>query len=92
MHNYALIKQVLLSIFSVDVGLDESAASAAFNRWISDPLQRLKLADELLYLLQDSEVSLVQLLDNEQYVVYPADNEQQARDFILTTLWQPLID
>ncbi|WP_417763006.1 hypothetical protein [Shewanella sp.] len=89
MPNYPTVRQ-LLSLFSVDVGLEEAAAHGALINWLSEQQRRQQLSDELQALLQDSSISLVELLDNPDFVVYPADDEQDARQYILATLWQPL--
>ncbi len=90
MPNYPTVRQ-LLSLFSVDVGLEEAAAKAALINWLSEQQRRQQLSSELQALMQDNEISLVELLDNSEFVVYPADDEQDARQYILATLWQPLM-
>ncbi len=90
MPNYPTVRQ-LLSLFSVDVGLEEAAAKAALINWLSEQQRRQQLSSELQALMQDNEISLVELLDNSEFVVYPADDEQDARQYILETLWQPLM-
>ena len=87
MQNYSSIRNLLESIFSVDVGLDENDALAALGRVLSDKCQREKIERELCELFKDGSVLWMELLDNESYVVYPADDEGDAKAYIVEVLW-----
>lgn len=87
MTNYPFLKNLLISIFSVDVGLEESSEIAALGRVLSNPSQKLKIEEELRQLFQDTTISWSDLLDNDEYVVYPADNEDDAKKYIIDNLW-----
>ena len=87
MNNYPSIRNVLLSIFSVDVGLEESEAAAALERVLSDNSQRSEIESELKILFQDGGVSWSELLENDEYVVYPADDEDDAREYFVEIIW-----
>ncbi len=41
----------------------------------------------LNHLYQDDSVSWVLLLDNDDYVVYPADDEADAKEYLTSILW-----
>ncbi|EJZ58760.1 hypothetical protein I1A_003091 [Pseudomonas fluorescens R124] len=81
------IINILRSVFSVDVGLSESDAQRMLKRMLSDPEQRLNIERELVYLYQNDSVSWMLLLDNEEYVVYPADDETDAKGYLTSILW-----
>ncbi|WP_338523930.1 hypothetical protein NUH87_30205 [Pseudomonas batumici] len=87
MQNYLSIKNLLVSIFSVDVGLDEGDAFAVLDRVLNDEFQRGEIERELYQLFKDRSVSWVELLDNESYVVYPVDDEDDAKAYIVEILW-----
>ncbi|BCG25664.1 hypothetical protein TUM18999_38550 [Pseudomonas tohonis] len=87
MQNYSLIRNLLESIFSVDVGLDENGARAALGRVLNDERQRAKIESELHRLFSDQSVVWMELLDNDSYVVYPADDEDDAKNYMVEILW-----
>jgi hypothetical protein len=84
---YPFIENILRSIFSVDVGLEEGDAQAALRRVLGDPEQKLIIEQELLSLYRDDSVSWVRLLDNDDYVVYPADSEEDAKQYVTSIIW-----
>lgn len=88
MANYPFLKNLLISIFSVDVGLEENSEIATLERILSNPSQKLKIEEELKRLFQDTTISWPDLLDNDEYVVYPADNEDDAKKYIIDNLWR----
>ncbi|HBF07387.1 MAG TPA: hypothetical protein DHW71_01035 [Gammaproteobacteria bacterium] len=88
MQNYPIIRNLFISIFSVDVGLEQSEETAALERVLSDPIQRMEVEVELRQLFQDSCISWLELLDNSEYVVYPADDEMDAKEHIIDILWK----
>ncbi len=71
----------------MDVGLDENDARAALERVLSDKSQREEVERELCELFKDRSVLLVELLDNDCYVVYPAEDEADAKAYIVEILW-----
>ncbi|MEX0732143.1 MAG: hypothetical protein WED00_15660 [Aquisalimonadaceae bacterium] len=87
MKNYPSIRNLLTSIFSVDVGLEEKDEMAALERVLSDPAQRAEIEEELRQLFQDDSISWSELLENDEYVVYPADDEEDAKDYVIESLW-----
>ncbi|MDP2571615.1 hypothetical protein Q8W40_05435 [Vibrio penaeicida] len=87
MENYPSIRNLFISIFSVDVGLETSDEIALFERVLSDPIQRAEIEKDLMKLFRDPSISWLMLLENDDYVVYPADNEEDARDYVVDTLW-----
>jgi hypothetical protein len=87
MKNYPSIRNLLISIFSVDVGLEESEELAALERVLSDSAQRAEIEQELRQLFHDDSISWSELLENDEYVVYPADDEEDAKDYVVENLW-----
>jgi lipopolysaccharide assembly outer membrane protein LptD (OstA) len=87
MNNYPSLRNLLISIFSVDVGLNETEEVAAFERVLSDNSQRREIEVELRQLFQDGVVSWVEFLENDEYVVYPADDEEDAKEYVVENLW-----
>jgi hypothetical protein len=90
MKQYPRLRNILTSVFSIDVGLSESQEKAALLRAASNEEWKAAIKNELLDVLSDTEISLVEFLENEEYEAYPADNEDEARDFIITRLWSVL--
>lgn len=87
MKNYPSLRNLLISIFSVDVGLVESEEIAALERVLSDPVQRADIEEELRQLFHDASISWSELLENDEYVVYPADDEEDAKEYVVESLW-----
>lgn len=88
MVNYPILRNLLISIFSVDVGLEQREETAALERVLSDPIQRMEVEVELRRLFQDSSISWSDLLDNSECVVYPADDELDAKEYFIDILWK----
>lgn len=87
MPDFPVIRNLLVSVFSVDVGLTETEEREALDRMLRDVTQRAEIEAELAALFRDNSISLQALLDNEEYVAYPADNEEDARSFITSKIW-----
>ncbi|MCO7608962.1 hypothetical protein NJH83_01845 [Pseudomonas chlororaphis] len=87
MKKYLSIINLLQSIFSVDVGLERNSEIAILDRILKDDFQRREIESELVGLFSDSSVSWVELLDNESYLVYPADDEYDAKIYMVEILW-----
>lgn len=87
MKNYPTLRNLLISVFSVDVGLEESEEMAALERVLSEPSQRTEIEGELRQLFQDATISWSELLENDEYVVYPADDEEDAKEYVVESLW-----
>lgn len=80
--NYPTLKNLLVSVLSVDVGLPESAEAAAITLFLQDRAVCEKLRGELLAFDASGE-SWMELLDNDNYCVYPTDSEEEARQFVM---------
>jgi len=87
MKNYPSLRNLLISIFSVDVGLEESDEIAALERVLGDQAQREEIEVELRQLFNDEAISWTELLENDEYIVYPADDEEDAKEYVTEILW-----
>jgi hypothetical protein len=90
MKQYPRLKNILTSVFSIDVGLSESQEKAALIRAASNEEWKAAIKEELLGVLSDSEISLIEFLENDEYEAYPADDEEEAKEFIITRIWDVL--
>lgn len=87
MKNYPTLRNLLISVYSVDVGFEKNEEIAALERVLSDPAQRAEIEGELRQLFQDASISWSELLENDEYVVYPADDEEDAKEYVVESLW-----
>ncbi|CCN69729.1 hypothetical protein [Vibrio nigripulchritudo] len=87
MTSYPSIRNLLMSLFSVDVGLETGDDIALFEQVLSDPAQRTEIERELRQLFREPFISWSELVDNDDYVAYPADDEKDAREYVVETLW-----
>ncbi|MEO9455517.1 hypothetical protein [Chromobacterium phragmitis] len=70
MNQYPVLKNVLISIMSVDVGLSEEREEAALMASLGNVEYRQKLRYELESAFLDKNFSWMNLLDNESYCVF----------------------
>lgn len=83
MNNYPAIRNILSSVFSVQTGLDDDAAAAAYHRALRfDP----QLSGEIGDVFADDNVNWSNMLFNEEYEVYEAESEADARTFAIELL------
>ncbi|PCJ30997.1 MAG: hypothetical protein COA99_17565 [Moraxellaceae bacterium] len=87
MEHYPSLRNLFISIFSVDAGLEEDDEIAALIRVLNDPVQRKEIEGELKQLFQDDAISWTEFLENDDYVVYPADDEEDAKEYVIESLW-----
>nr|WP_262925768.1 hypothetical protein [Pseudomonas chlororaphis] len=67
--------------------MERNSEIAILDRILKDDFQRREIESELVGLFSDSSVSWVELLDNESYFVYPADDEDDAKTYMVEILW-----
>lgn len=89
--DYQILRNLLASVMSVDVGLTEEREEVVLITFLQKPAYRNKLRNELEEALCDSNLSLVNLLDNERYCVFSADSEDEARNFLLERIWSKIV-
>lgn len=89
--DYQILRNLLASVMSVDVGLTEEREKVVLITSLQKPAYRNKLRNELEEALCDSNLSLVNLLDNERYCVFSADSEDEACNFLLERIWSKIV-
>jgi hypothetical protein len=86
------IENLLSTVFSSDVGLSDSAISRALADIIANPDKRelYGLRDELKKMLNSEQTDWINLLDNDKFEVVMTESQEEARQFIVDNVWQPL--
>jgi len=87
MNKYPTLTNLLTSIYSVDVGLDEPDEKAALQRALDSNNQRVAIENELKDLFSDPNAPWMDLVENDDYVAYPADDNEDAKKYIIDKLW-----
>lgn len=88
MNKYPCLKNIL-PIYSANTGLDDDVLDEMLiNSHTSDALHVIK--QELQDILIDENISLVEFLDMDGLEVYPAEDENDARWFIVDRIWNVL--
>lgn len=87
MTHYPAIKNILRSLFSVEVGLEDATANAMLVQALNDPVYRKIIEGELIELSADYTLSWIELLDNDEYAVYAADDEAEAKKYFKSLIW-----
>jgi len=78
MKDYPALRNILRSLFSVQTGLDDESAQQAFARARGVDV---KLRSELATAFDDPDLSWKEMLCNEEYEVFEADSEVEARNY-----------
>jgi hypothetical protein len=85
MNDYSHVRNILACVFSVQTGLDDVAAQSAYQRALDfNPA----LKAEVQKALADADVSWKELLFNDEYEVYEAESERDAKTFACRLLKQ----
>jgi hypothetical protein len=90
MDEYPQIRHALSTIFSIGTGLPDDAAMAVFKRSLADGNLRHELEQELESAFASPSTPWRNLLSNEEYEVFEAETDTEARNFIAETLLKPL--
>ncbi|MGG6463276.1 hypothetical protein [Solilutibacter silvestris] len=85
MNNYSIIHGVLGSVFASDLGRSDEEASALLREMTSNSEYKRQLHDALTSALRDPGFSWMDVLN--EYEVYPADDELDARNYAIQILW-----
>ena len=91
MTTYPTLRNLLVSVMSADVGLSEEGEEAALVASMANSEYRYMLKKELEMAFSDADLSWMSLLDNERYCVYPADSEEEAKQYIKERLWDRVV-
>ena len=87
--NYPKIRQILGTIFAVDVGLSDTAQRQMLERSLANEHWRFFFERELLTAFSDTTISWSEMLFNDIFEVYQADSETNARETAASLLWEP---
>ena len=92
MERYAKVAQVLRTVFNSEDGLPADAARRLYLRTITGSPSLVGFEEELRAGLADATLSWKQMLRNDEYEVYDAETEAEAKahaaDLLLTPLEQ----
>lgn len=91
MDRYPALRNLLMSILSVDVGLSEEREEEALTSSLANQEHRGRLRRELESAFADPDVSWIDLLANEIYCVFSADSEEEAKTYIKSRLWDRIV-
>jgi hypothetical protein len=83
---------MLRTVFNAEDGLSEDVAIRLYQRAASSSGKLAALKEELQIAFEDEEVSWKNILWNDDYEVYDARDEKEAREFARRILWKPLVD
>jgi len=83
------LRNLLHTVFSNDVGLDQVGIDSALRAIQTNPDRRELngLRAELKTLLEDQNADWIELLDNDEFEVYSANSNEDARQFVITNIW-----
>src|SRR4051812_8301118 len=86
------LANLLSGLMSADMGISENAVSQAMHtiRLNDDRRELHGLRAELVSLYSDPRTDWVHLLENDKYEVYTASNQEDARRFITSRIWNIL--
>jgi hypothetical protein len=84
----------VLSVLSIDVGLSDAGVARLLDSIRTNPDKREYegLQQELQALLGDTTTDWMALLDNELHEVAFGETQEDARRFVVETLWRPLFE
>lgn len=87
MNDYKLLRGALSAMFSTESGMSWDEGQSALRRSLTNPRWRSNFEAELRAAFDDPNVSWITLLFNEDYEVYEAASEGDARQFARKLLW-----
>lgn len=90
MNSFENVVHMLKTVFNVDSGLSEDAAIRIYQRTAQSSGKLERIREELGQGLNDPGVSWRTLLLNDDYEVFDAETEDEARAYAVKILWEPL--
>lgn len=90
MNSFENVVHMLKTVFNVDSGLSEDAAIRIYQRTAQSSGKLGRIREELGQGLNDPGVSWRTLLLNDDYEVFDAETEDEARAYAVKILWEPL--
>ncbi|GLQ98670.1 hypothetical protein [Dyella mobilis] len=90
MTDYPNIRRVLSTVFNCEDGLSLDVVKGLYVRSQVSSANAAEFRRELRDALNDPFVSWKHLLCNNDYEVFDAESEEDARRFAVEVLWEPL--
>lgn len=92
MSDFPQIHRVLKTFFNAEDGLSEDAAIRMYQRATALSANRDAMESELSRAFKDGYVSWKKLLLNDDYEVFDASSEDEAREYARRILWAPIFE
>ncbi|WP_081422565.1 hypothetical protein [Xanthomonas cannabis] len=90
MYNFPQISRSLRSYFNAEDGLSEEVSIEIYRRASASGGHRSALEAELVAAFGATQVSWKELLSNDDYEVFHAASEEEARIYAHRILWEPI--
>ena len=90
MNSFENVVHMLKTVFNVDSSLSKDAAIRIYQRTAQSSGKLGRIREELGQGLNDPGVSWRTLLLNDDYEVFDAETEDEARAYAVKILWEPL--
>lgn len=84
--SFTSLENMLASICSVEVGLSEEAEYKALCQHFLNEDVKARIKSDIDNACEDAGFSWINLLDNERYTVFPAETEEEAREYLINKL------
>lgn len=84
-----MLDNLIMSVYSVEIGLSEEDGEALYFRSLQDPIFRKKISAEIDVAFADEDFSWADFLEENE--VYEADNEEDARNYAEKIILAPLV-
>ena len=86
------LKNFIATVLSVEAGRSDDGIKRAIERWRANPdpgpIQRIRA--EVVALLSDPNADWISLVDSEYCMAFPAETQEEAKDFVLQKVCKPL--
>jgi hypothetical protein len=92
MEKYPIVMQMLRTAFNAEDGLSLDVAVRLYKRAAESSGIIESLRGELKEAFSNPSLSWKALLANQEFEVIDADSEEQARDYAVKILWDPMFD
>jgi hypothetical protein len=91
MNEYPIITQMLRTVFNSEDGLSYDVAIRLYKRATENSGQTAALTVELKKAFDDLSLSWKKVLLNDDYEVFDAQSEAEAREYARRILWIPIL-
>ncbi len=90
MKEFPTITHMLRTAYNVEDGLSDEVSVRLYQRAAASPDTFEKLKNELQSAFSRQDISWRNILLNEDYEVFDAGTEQEAREYAYQILWTPI--